>query len=79
MENSGKLLGAQPASDGAVWPMILEKAYAKMFVSYSRLTGGLPMEALRTLTGQPVMAHLLLYFRDKYTSKKTYDLIKEAK
>jgi hypothetical protein len=25
------------------------------------------------------MAHLLLYFRDKYTPKKTYDLIKEAK
>jgi hypothetical protein len=25
------------------------------------------------------MAHLLLYFRDKYTSLKTYDLIKKAK
>ena len=50
-----------------------------MFVSYSRLTGGLPFEALRTLTGQPVMAHLLLYFRDKYTSKSTYELIKDAK
>ena len=47
----GKYLGAQPTADGAVWPMILEKAYAKMFGSYSRLTGGLPFEALRTLTG----------------------------
>ena len=49
----GKYLGAQPTADGAVWPMILEKAYAKMFVNYTQLGYGWAYEAIRTLSNKP--------------------------
>ena len=39
---------------GAWWVPILEKAYAKMHVSYLNMNGGIPAEALRTFTGMPV-------------------------
>lgn len=34
-----------------IWPLLLEKAYAKLKGSYEKLNGGLPLDAMRTLTG----------------------------
>lgn len=43
-----------PSSEtGAFWPIILEKAYAKLHVSYERIYGGGAQEVLRGLTGAP--------------------------
>ena len=40
---------------GAYWAVILEKAFAKVFINYSNLNGGLAPEALRVLTGAPIL------------------------
>jgi len=37
--------------------MILEKAYAKLNVNYSRIIGGFAIQSFRDLTGMPVMHH----------------------
>jgi hypothetical protein len=50
--------------NGGWWYSLLEKAYAKMHQNYARLEGGLPGEALRTITGMPVMSHFPVYFPD---------------
>ena len=34
-----------------MWPLLLEKAFAKFRGSYSAIEGGLPLDALKTLTG----------------------------
>jgi len=39
---------------GAIWATILEKAYAKFNVSYSRIVSGQAMQSFRDLTGMPV-------------------------
>jgi len=41
--------------DGAWWLVLLEKAMAKLNVNYSNINSGRPGEALRALTGAPVM------------------------
>lgn len=50
-------MGAKPSTDGAYWLVLLEKAFAKLYINYANLDGGLPAEALRTLTGMPVMTY----------------------
>lgn len=46
-----------------MWPSIIEKAYAKVHGSYSRLSGGFISEAFYDLTGAPVER---LRFRKQY-------------
>lgn len=41
------------SKDGAFWMPLLEKAYAKLNQNYDRLNGGMPMEALRIMSGMP--------------------------
>ena len=49
-------VNARPIKDsGTFWEVILEKAFAKVFINYSNLNGGLAPEALRVLTGAPVL------------------------
>jgi len=38
-----------------MWPMLLEKAYAKAYGSYARIDSGNPYNALRDLTGAPCL------------------------
>ncbi len=38
-----------------------------MFQNYARLEGGLSGEALRALTGMPVMSHFPIYFPEQYS------------
>jgi calpain-15 len=44
-------VNARPGSMGAWWPVLLEKAYAKMNLNYANIDGGMPYEAMRALTG----------------------------
>ena len=56
----------QMSENSAWWATIVEKAYAKMHQNYVRLSGGLSFEALRTLTGMPVIPHFPMYYPHKY-------------
>ena len=40
-------------TDDELWPLLLEKAYAKAYGSYTRISAGDPLYALRDLTGAP--------------------------
>lgn len=50
------LVNASPTGD-SWWMVLLEKAFAKLNVNYSNLQGGSPIEALRQLTGMPVVTY----------------------
>jgi len=41
-----------------IWPILLEKAWAKLHGSYKRIEGGLPGNALFALTGKPASRHI---------------------
>ena len=43
---------AKPVNN-AIWVMIIEKAWAKLYKSYQALSGGRVDEALKCLTGAP--------------------------
>eukprot|EP01105_Mastigella_eilhardi_P024400 TRINITY_DN6362_c0_g1_i1.p1 TRINITY_DN6362_c0_g1~~TRINITY_DN6362_c0_g1_i1.p1 ORF type:complete len:1073 (+),score=265.70 TRINITY_DN6362_c0_g1_i1:6-3224(+) len=45
---------AQPGTQGAVWPLVVEKALAKWRGGYSRLTGLQLLDVVTWLTGAPV-------------------------
>lgn len=46
-----------------------------MHQNYARLEGGLPGEALRTLTGMPVMSHFPVYFPDQYSENTIWQIL----
>ena len=50
-------LGLDKTKDGAWWPAILEKAFAKFYGNHVKLNGGDYVEALRTLTGAPIVKY----------------------
>ena len=56
----------------------MEKAYAKMHQNYARLSGGLSFEALRTLTGMPVIPHFPMYFPQKYDQNTLWQILSEG-
>ena len=53
LKTTGKPLFAQ-CKDNEIWPLILEKAFAKFIGDYSQLKGGSIAWALQTLTGDHV-------------------------
>lgn len=54
----GSPANARSGGDGSMWLPLLEKAFAKLYVSYSKLANGNPAEALRVMTGKPVLTLL---------------------
>jgi hypothetical protein len=46
-------LYARPSRQGELWPMLVEKAYAKMHGCYENIAQGSVAYALRDLTGIP--------------------------
>lgn len=46
-----------------IWPMIIEKAWAKLHGEYSRLWGGDTGLAFRVITGAPTVAYGLTKYR----------------
>ena len=46
----GSFAFARNADNNTIWPMLIEKAYAKAFGSYQRIESGHMMESLQTLT-----------------------------
>ena len=48
---------AQQTALGGWWLSLLEKAYAKYNVNYSQLAKGTDIEAMRALTGMPIMVY----------------------
>ena len=47
------------SKNNELWVMILEKAWAKLYMSYKQLEGGFPEEPLHDLTGAPIK-HIFL-------------------
>ena len=66
------------SENGAWWVTILEKAYAKMHQNYVRLSGGLTFEAMRALTGMPVIPHFPMYFPQKYDETTLWNILTEG-
>lgn len=44
---------AEISDDSAIWGPIIEKMFAKRYGNYEHIIGGLPSNALQTLTGAP--------------------------
>jgi len=64
-------VNARPSATGAWWVIMLEKAYAKMNLNYANLEGGMQYEAMRALTGQPVV----LYQTSKQSAGETWSIL----
>ena len=52
--NNKRLKFARMGKQNAFWPIILEKAYAKLNVNYLNINNDYPIKAFRDLTGMPV-------------------------
>ena len=44
---------AKVGEDGATWPVIMEKAFAKLHGNYSRIAGGIASAGISYLNGSP--------------------------
>ena len=56
VDANNELMNARPVSkESGWWLVLLEKAYAKLNVNYANLHHGSPVEALKELTGMPVV------------------------
>ena len=48
---------AKSPNDGAMWPLLLEKAFAKYHGNYLHIELGNPSKAVMALTGAPIVIH----------------------
>jgi hypothetical protein len=74
VQDNGTPINARPSSQGAWWLVVLEKAYAKLNLNYANLDGGLQYEAMRALTGQPI----IFYETKSQTEKVIWETIGDA-
>ncbi|KRX08451.1 hypothetical protein PPERSA_12932 [Pseudocohnilembus persalinus] len=61
------------ANGNELWVLLLEKAYAKMYGSYSRIEGGYSQEAYFDLTGAPAYSVHTQNFKTGKHNEKIYD------
>ena len=61
-------------SEDELWPMILEKAYAKVYGSYANIEAGVALYALRDLTGAPYKAY---HFTRQFSPQEMNQMWKE--
>lgn len=67
-------VNARPSPQGAWWLVLLEKAYAKLNLNYANLDGGMQYEAMRALTGQPVV----VFATKKQSEKEIWETIADS-
>ena len=47
----------EDSEESSIWGPIMEKAFAKRYGNYEHIIGGMPSEAIRTLTGAPSISY----------------------
>ena len=50
-------LFSELSADSPLWTVIIEKAFAKRYGNYEHITEGVPSEAIRALTGNPILKY----------------------
>jgi calpain-15 len=73
-EEHGKWAFSRPSTGNEIWVLILEKAWAKVFGSYSRIEVGDSGEAMPVLTGCPTKD----YFISDFPSGELWQILKFA-
>ena len=69
----GKPMGSKLADDGSVWPMVLEKALAKLRGNYLHIAGGDNSQGVRYMRGGPSTYVFTIY----KTADQIWDYIRE--
>ena len=71
-EKKGHFAFSRPSGGNEIWVLILEKAWAKVFGSYSRIEVGDCGEAMAPLTGCPNSS---IYFEDYKSPNEIWDFL----
>lgn len=56
-KNGYKAFFAKAAKDGSMWPLFLEKGFAKLHGNYAHLEMGSPSQAVSAMTGAPAIVY----------------------
>ena len=70
-DGSFTTLFSELSADSPLWTVIIEKAFAKRYGNYEHITSGVPSEAIRALTGNPI----LKYAHDDMNEETLWQLI----
>lgn len=72
--DSGNGIFAGRSKDGALWGMLLEKAFAKLTGTWESIIAGDPRHSINALTGAPADQ----YDHNEFNAQEIFDIIKEA-
>jgi len=75
---NGKPIFAKSGNTNAMWPAILEKAWAKIVGNYEISDGGYMETSLRALTGVPVFTYKCGYIDNNADSEELWTTFKAA-
>lgn len=75
---NGNLKYMKQADNGAMWAVILEKAWAKAKGAYGQANGGFVVSGLRAVTGAPVFQYIPADTDYSLTSSAAFDLLSAA-
>lgn len=71
---NGNTIFAHISEDNAIWPLLIEKAYAKFNGNYEALVGGNPKDSINFLTGAPFKR----YKHSEKNADEIWDIINTA-